>query len=127
MKTVIRKLSFLALVLALTISLASCANIQLKWDSLSPDQQGRIVTSGVQKQIDNLFATGKAYVTANPAYTDTWKTKAIPAFDVANKALGKYINLAKTGKPMTPDAVYAEMTPLIAAITTALLQMGAIK
>ena len=122
-----RKVSIFLSILIMVFVLASCANIQVKWDSLTPDQQGRIVTSGIQKQIDNLFATGKAYVTANPTYTDTWKTKAIPAFDVANKALGKYINLAKTGKPTTPEAVYAEMTPLIAAITAALVQMGAIK
>jgi hypothetical protein len=116
----------LAVVLVALVLLAGCASVQTSWNNLSTDEKARIVVGDLQTQLSNAFDTGKAYVTANPSKQAEWKAKVIPAFDVANKALASAATLAKEGKT-TPDAVYAQVQPLLNAVIAALKSMSALK
>jgi hypothetical protein len=113
-----------AMVLAVFV-LASCADMQTKWNAMTPDQKARVVTSGMQTQLSNLFDSGKAFVSANPAQQATWKGTVIPAFDAANKSLAGAQKMLQAGT-LTPDAVYAQVQPLINVVINALTQMGVI-
>lgn len=101
----VRNVSVLLLVLVL---IAGCAGLQASWNKLTPDEQGRVVLSGLQKQLDNGFDASKSFLSTNPKYQVDWKTKVVPAFDVANAAIKTAI-IAKS----TPDKVYAEILPLV--------------
>jgi hypothetical protein len=103
-----------------------CAGIQEKWNALTPDEKARVVLNDLQSQLNTLFDTGKAYITANPQYQNKWKTQIVPAFDVANKSLASAMTLAKSGQ-LTPDQVYAQVQPVINSVINLLVSIGAAK
>lgn len=109
------------LLLVIPILLA-CANFQAKWDALTPDQKARIIISDLQGQLDNAFTSAKAQIGTKPE----WKTKVIPAFDVANKALADVIAIGKT-KPLTPEFVYAKVQNQINNVINLCVQLGWVK
>ena len=108
------------------VLMVGCAGIQEKWGALTPDEKGRIIISDLQGQLDNAFNQGKAYVVAKPELQTQWKTKIIPAFDVANKALASVIVVGKT-QPLTPEFVYAQTQAQVTNVLNLLIQLGAIK
>jgi len=116
----------LVIPLLLVLVLLSCAGLQEKWNALTPDQKARIVINDIQGQLDNSFTQGKAYVAANPKYSEKWKKEIVPAFDVANKALASAIQIGKT-KPITPDFVYMQVTVQVNQVLNLLIQIGALK
>lgn len=115
----------LPMLLILTF-LVSCVGIQEKWNALTPDQKARVVVNDLQNQLNTLFDTGKAYITANPQYQDKWKKQIVPAFDVANKSLLSAMNLAKSGQ-ITPDQVYSQVQPVLNSVINLLVSIGAAK
>lgn len=115
----------LPMLLILTF-LVSCVGIQEKWNALTPDQKARVVVNDLQNQLNTLFDTGKAYITANPQYQDKWKKQIVPAFDVANKGLLSAMTLAKSGQ-ITPDQVYAQIQPVLNSVVNLLISIGAAK
>jgi len=102
--------------------LLSCASIEEKWKELTPDQQARIIIDGLQDQLDNTFDSAKAQIGAKPE----WKAIAVPAFDVANKALADVIVIGKT-KPITPEFVYAKVQNQINNVLNLCVQLGWVK
>lgn len=106
--------------------LVGCAGIQEKWNNLNSDEKARIILNDLQSQLNTLFDTGKAFVVANPQHTATWKTKIIPAFDLANKSLLSAMNLSKLGQ-ITPDEVYGQVQPVLNSCINLLVQIGALK
>lgn len=113
-------------IVALCVGLFGCAGIQDKWNALSADEKARIVINDLQGQLNTLFDTSRAYVTANPKYQVDWKTKIVPAFDVANKSLLSAMTLAKSGQ-ITPDQVYAQIQPVMNSVINLLVSIGAVK
>lgn len=99
------------LLLLVCLVLISCAGAQTAYNNLTPEQQTIVRIDFFQSQLNLLFDQGKAFVTANPQYQVTWKTKVIPAFDTANKILRGLIINAKN-----PNDVDAVMDPLIISI-----------
>ncbi len=126
MKHIFKSAKVLVLFLIIMAFLVSCAGLQEKWNALTPDQKARIVIDDIQSQLDTLFTQSKGYVLANPKYQDQWKTKIVPAFDTANKALASVIILGKT-KPLTPDLVYSKVQESVNNVLTLLIQVGVIK
>jgi hypothetical protein len=118
--------SLTVVVLLVSLLLFSCAGIQGKWNALSPDEKARVVVSGMQNQLENLFDTGKAYVGANPQYKEVWKTRAVPAFDLANSTL-RAVEVTAQVKGTAPAAIYQQMQPLIDKVMSLLIEIGAIK
>lgn len=113
----------LAVTLIVMLFLASaCASIQQQWDKLTPDEKARVVIADMQKQLNTLFDTGKQYVTLHPEAKETWQTKAVPAFDLANKALAATIKISST-QGITPDEIYQVVTPLIDKVLQILTDM----
>jgi len=106
-------------VVTLLMGCASMANLQEAWNKLTPDGKARIIASGFQTQLDTLFDTGKAYVTANPDKQAVWKAQVVPAFDTCNKALRVYM----VGNA-TPEKIYSEMPPLLESVVKSLKAMG---
>ena len=94
-----------------------------QWSTLTPDQQSRILVDQFQTQLGNYFDQGKAYVGTDPAKLVIWKTKVIPAFDVANKALAGFDLLVGQGKA-TPDAIQAKLPGLVQAVLSELTALG---
>ena len=124
---VLRNISVL---FVLVVFMAGCASfgaymadLQSKWNKLTPNEKALIVVGGFQDQLSTLFATGKSYVAANPAKTEEWKTSVVPAFDTANRALKNYIILIGQGK-CTPELVFKEIPPLVQSVITLLQAMG---
>ena len=106
----------------LLAGLISCASIEEKWSELTPDQQARIVIDGLQDQLDNAFDSVKAQIGSKPE----WKSKIVPAFDVANKALAGVIVIGKT-QPLTPELVYAKVQNQINNVLNLCVQFGWVK
>lgn len=106
-------------VVTLLMGCASMANLQEAWNKLTPDGKARIIASGFQTQLDTLFDTGKAYVTANPDKQAVWKAQVVPAFDTCNKALRVYM-IGNT----TPEEVYNAIPPLLESVVKSLKAMG---
>jgi len=121
-----RKISLFLVMAVMMAMVVSCTGVQEKWNALTPDEKARVVVSDIQAQLNTLFDTGKAYVTANPKYQEKWKGQIVPAFDVANKALASSMILAKAGK-ITPDQVYAQVQPVLNSVITLLVSIGAVK
>ena len=109
---------YLVMVLMMVVG---CVSTQ--WNNLTTDQKARIIGGGMQTQLSNLFDTGKAYVTANPQSQEVWKTKAIPAFDVANKTLLEGLKSAKSGT-ISPEDIIGKVQPLIDSLRSLLTAMG---
>lgn len=121
-----RRLLVMPIILMLLVGCVTMSNLQAKWNSLTQDQKARIVINDLQGQLTNLFDQGKLYVTANPTKQTEWKTKVIPAFDVANKALGDVIALGRT-QLLTPDLIYARVQPRVNEVLTLLVKLGVMK
>jgi len=112
--------------LLLIVFLSGCAffqTVQEKWDKMTPDEQARVVLSGLQKQLGTKFDEAKAIVDANPAYKPIWKGKVLPAFDKANLTLAKIQGMAMKW-PITPEQVYAEFKPDLDKLILYLLELG---
>lgn len=106
--------------------LVSCAGVTEKWETLTPAEQSRVILDGMQSQLDNLFDTGKAYVSVHPDQADQWKTKIVPAFSAANKSIAAAIKLCQT-ENITPSQVYETVQPLITEVVNLLVKIGVIK
>ena len=107
------------------ILLAGCtAALQQAWNSKTPDEQARIIVSGLQKTLNTKFDEAKALVDSNPSkYKETWQKDIIPLFDRANKTLKNAAILAQQGKA-DPATVYAMYKPDIDALMVYLLKLG---
>lgn len=119
----IRDLRVILSVLVVLAVLSGCAGMQDKWNKLTPNEKARIIVNGFQNSVESLFDTGKAYVTANPSKQEMWRTKAIPAFDAANKSIIVAINLCAAGGA-TPEVIYKSIGPAIDAIVAILKAIG---
>jgi hypothetical protein len=117
-----RKLMFGILILAFLFSGCTAA-LQQAWDSKTPDEQARIVVSGLQKSLNQKFDEAKAVVAMNPQYQELWKLQIVPAFDKANKTLAKLLILANSGKT-DPATVYAAYKPELDALMLYLIKIG---
>lgn len=106
--------------------LLSCASIQERWNSLSPDEKARIIVSDLQSQLETLFDKGKSYVQNNPQYLPVWKEKIVPTFDLANDTLKRVIFIIRT-KGMGPSDIYQTVQPYLDKIIAYLIEIGAIK
>jgi len=118
-----------SVVLLMCIVLAGCSyfgTVQSKWNALTPDEKARIIVSDLQGQLNNLFDTGKTYVTSKPEYQNIWKSTIVPAFDQANKSIATVIALGKT-QTLTPDYVYSVVNPRLQEVLNYLVKIGAIK
>jgi len=113
---------FQLLILVLAISLNSCSGIQDKWNKLTPDEKARIVIGDIQDQLNNVFDTAKAQIGHKPE----WREKVIPAFDLANKALGDVIILGMM-KPLTPAMVYEKVQNQVNNVLNLCIQLGWVK
>jgi len=116
-----RKFSSVLLVACLLL-LAACAGVQEKWDKLTPDEQARVVINNLQGQLENAFVSAKTQIGTKPE----WKTKAVPAFDLANKTLARVIEAGKT-TPLTPAFVYAQVQGLVNDVLNLCTQLGWVK
>jgi len=96
-------------------------NLQEDWDKLTPVEQGRVVTHGLQDQLKVWYDAGQAFVLAHPQYKDEWHNKVNPLFDVANKAVKDALIYQKT-----PSDIYNQVTPTVAAVVSALTAWGVI-
>lgn len=116
---------FVAMALVLFV-LGCTKNIQDQWNALSPGDQAKIILNQAQDQLTDNFRIGKEYVTARPQYDAVWKAEIVPAFDLANKSIKAGLNLAAAGT-INPDKVYSEIMPLVRAVLSKLVAIGAIK
>lgn len=115
----------LVIPLFLVLLLVACAyfqDIQKKWNELTPDEQARVIINGLQDQLDVAFDQAKLQIGNKPE----WKTKVVPAFDVANKTLGDVIAIGKTGS-ITPELVYSKIGNLVVNALALAKQYGWIK
>lgn len=121
-----RKYAFSFLVAgALILVVAGCANLQSKWQKLTPDEKARVVCGDLQARLCELTDTGEAYVKLHPQVQPVWIEKVVPAIKVANDALGVIEVMAQTGT-VTPADVYAKVDPLINDVVDLLTSMGVI-
>jgi hypothetical protein len=112
------------LVLALFLLGGCTAVLQQAWNSKTPDEQARIIVSGLQKTLDQKFVEAKALVDTNPTkYGNLWKKNIVPAFDKANKTLKVIATLAQQSK-IDPAQVYIQYKPDIDALMLYLIQLG---
>ena len=117
-----RKLAIVFVLMAFLV--AGCtAALQNAWNSKTPDEQARIIVSGLQKTLNQKFDEAKALVVVNPQYQEMWKKNILPAFDRANKTLRSFSELSFTGA-LTPAIVYAKYKPDIDALMLYLLKIG---
>lgn len=117
-----KRLLAVTLIVMLCLALA-CTTMQQQWDKLTPDEKARVVIADMQNQLNTLFDTGKQYVTLHPEAKEVWKEKAVPAFDLANKALEAAIKISST-QGITPDELYQVVAPLIDKVLQILTDMG---
>jgi len=110
------------LVMIVLMSLVACATTQEKWNKLTPNEKARIVIGDIQGQLNGAFDSAKLQI----GYKPEWKTKVVPAFDVANKALADVIQIGKT-KPLDPAMVYAMVQNQVSNVLNLCVQLGWIK
>lgn len=122
----VKKIGVLALVLLFLASCVPMGAVQDKWNKLTPGEKARVILGGIQKDLDQKFDQGKAYVTLYPQHQAKWKTRIVPAFDTANKTLAASIQLAMAEK-LSPDQAYAKMQPLITQVLVLLVEIGVLK
>ncbi len=120
-----RKLRFI-FILLLVLVLVSCAELQKKWNALTPDEKARVIINDLQDQLTDAFDTGKAYVVANPKYQDRWKNEIVPAFDLANKSLASVVKMGQS-QTLTPALVYKEVQGAVTNVMSLLIEIGAKK
>lgn len=107
-------------------TLIGCATIEEQWAKRTPDEQARIITNGIQEQLNDAFDISKAYVVANPKYQEKWIKEIVPAFKIANETTADVLLLAKSGQ-ITPDQVYAKLSPLVNKVMNYLVSIGAVQ
>jgi hypothetical protein len=115
-----------AAVLIIALSLMACssmAQIKANWAAMKSDEKARVVCEFLQSELSTLFDSGKAYVATRPDLAAKWKGEVVPAFSVANKALGAYMIQAKKGEVTFTD-VMKGMLPLLSPITKMLSAWG---
>jgi len=110
------------LVTVLMLTLLSCTTTQEKWNELTPDEKARIIIGDIQAQLDGAFDSAKLQIGHKPE----WKTKAVPAFDMANKAIADVIKIGKT-KPLDPAMVYMMVQTQVSNALNLCVQLGWIK
>lgn len=127
LKTLKGKLTAMMIMMmfAVIIIVSGCAGTKASWEKLTPDDQSRVVVSGMQKQLNTLFDKGLDFVILNPQYEDRWTKDVLPAFDKANKALRVLEETAIIGN-MTPEKALERAVPLIQAVNNLLISIGAI-
>lgn len=103
-----RRLRISAVMIQVMVILAACASIQDQWNTKTPDEQGRIVINGLQKQLDNALDLCIAYVKVHPELKERWQKEGVPAFDVANEAFKTAIIFK-----YAPAKIYGEVQPLL--------------
>jgi len=114
-------------VVGLVVLVLGCAaDLQEKWNALSPGDQAKIILNQAQDQLTDSFRIGRDYVKSRPEFDGVWKSQIVPGFDVANKSILAALNMAGTGV-VTPEKVYAEVMPLVKAVLDKLVEIGAIK
>ena len=121
-----RKIRLVFPVLLLLVLVACTGTVQQQWNALAPADQAKIILNQAQDQLTDNFRISKEYIAARPQYQAIWKAEIVPAFDLANKSIKSGLNLAATGA-ITPDKVYTEIMPLVKAVITKLVAIGAIK
>jgi len=109
--------------ICLLFVLASCATFQDKWNGLQQNEKARVIVGGVQKELNDLFDIGKAYVDANPDKKEMWKGQVVPAFDTANKTIAAYIVFIGKGEA-TPEGAVNTLFPLLKSVVNLLASMG---
>lgn len=124
-KLLVKKL-LIILTVALMLFLVSCANVQEKWNTLTPDEQARIVVDGIRVQLDTTFSQGKDYIAANPQYKDVWVKSILPGFETAYAVLYNTALLASSGN-ISPAEVYARVQPSVDSVIGLLVQIGMLK
>ena len=117
------KTARIGIIVLLAFVMTGCATFQEKWNGLSDQERARVIVGGVQKQLTDLFAAGKAYVAANPDKQDDWKNKVVPAFDTANKAVATYIVMIGQGQATSEGAVKT-LFPLLKSVIALMGAMG---
>ena len=117
------KTARIGIIVLLAFVMTGCATFQEKWNGLSDQERARVIVGGVQKQLTDLFAAGKAYVAANPDKKDEWQAKVVPAFDTANKAVATYIVMIGQGQATSEGAVKT-LFPLLKSVIALMGAMG---
>jgi len=103
--------------------LTGCASIQKQWNTLTPQEQNRLVLNGIQKELNNLFADAQAYIHTNPKYEKEWVDKILPAFNLANKAL-KFTIVQCMTQPASLTDLLNQLQPLINDVKILLKGIG---
>lgn len=93
---------------------------------ISGNKEARRILNDLQNHLNNLFDTGKEYVTVNPQYQEMWKTQILPAIELANKTIGNTIKLYRQ-EELTPNKVHSIVQPYINGVIFLLMQIGALK
>ncbi len=119
------RITLFLMMASIILIVSGCASTKASWDKLTPDEQARVVVSGMQKQLDTLFEVGLDYVVVHPQYKDKWWKEILPAFDKANKMLRTIEEAARLGT-MTPERALSQAGPLIQAVNNMLVSIGAI-
>jgi len=116
----------LMLMLIIAFALSGCAyfqTVQKKWNTMTPDEQARVVIAGLQEQLDTKFDEAKLFITGKPELQEFWKKNLVPAFDTCNRSLLKMKDLAQAGK-MAPDQVYITFKPKLDQLILYLVKLG---
>jgi hypothetical protein len=100
-----------------------CATIQKQWNTLTPQEQNRLILNGIQKELNNLFLDAESYVNANPQYEKEWVDKILPAFNLANKTLRFVIVRNMTQSSSLADLL-KQIQPLINDVKILLKGIG---
>ena len=108
------------LVILMAVLMVGCAH----WAELTRQEKARTVADGIQEELDEMFDSSKMYLDLHPEYQEKWKTKIVPAFDLANKTLKEVSELAKM-EVITPDEVRQRMIPLLNRLIRYLVEIGA--
>jgi hypothetical protein len=110
------------LAVVLLACLVSCAGLQAKWNALTPNEQARIILNGLQDQLTIAFDQAKLQIGTKPE----WKTKVVPAFDIANKSLAKMYELGNS-PILTPQMVLSKVQAQVDEALQTALKYGWIK
>jgi hypothetical protein len=109
------------ILIACVALLVSCATV-----TLTGEQKAQIAVDSAQGQLGVWFDTAKAYYTAHPEKVAEWKGTVNPAFDTANKSLGRIIPMLKAGT-ITPDAINTQIAPILQDVLVLLTKQGVLK
>lgn len=117
-----KRAKVILLAVVLLLALVSCAGIQEKWNKLTPNEQARIILNGLQDQLTIAFDQCKVQI-GNKL---EWKTKVVPAFDIANKSIAKVYELGNS-PILTPQMVLEKVQAQVDEALQTALKYGWIK